>query len=1390
MRAVSVLAALALLAGFAVPAQVQAQVVLSFFTDKPTPNEGSSIEIDYTRDSGTDSNSDLELTFTVTGNLHFIHPSLSSGTFDTAAAVGFSANASSSDVGIRNGFADGMFNGPNRVTVNVALKTGCCTTSDGTAYTIAAGMSTVVFNFVDDTPAPILSISDTQVAEDEGVMLFDVALPANAAFEVTADWQTLSSSTASASADYTAVTGGKLVIPVGSSEAILTVAITDDTEAEGEETVIIQLSNLVSARFAAGGGTTTATGTIDASDNTPELTASVAPTSATTVVGDDILFRINASPAPRMDLTLSVTIADATGDFLATGAPTEVVLPMGDRVATVTVATKNSSTTDSGTITMTVGADSNTAMPAYTLGTSATATATVIQPRAFIGGVGSSSTWQASHTVTEGAGVNFTTSIWLEPAPPAGANLTVTYEYVDGTAEFGEDYGVPGGSSSGTITFPTTESPTNRFTLTVPIINDDVEKATRNFSINLTDPVAPVMLRAGQTTTAVNIGDDDAPVISIADATVREDGGMMDFTVSLSRASGVDLDIEVDYVTSDGTAMAGDGTAMMPGDYTAITVSTLTIPAGDTTATISVDIEYDTDNESNETFTLVLSNPMNATLDANAATATGTIVHYNGPTLSIAASESSIEEGETVVFTITGDRALATALTVMVGQSSGAAVGPLPTTVTLPANANSVAFTVTTDANEPGGNIVATIARGSGYRLSDPPSSATVRVLNMPELTIRGGGTIREGEAALFTISTGNSGSRAADMSVVVETAYTGNVIPLDSMGMPALPTLLTVTVEANQVAFVIVVPTAIDLVDTSGGSISMTLMSVSADSDFTLGTPRTAEVSVTDGENALQQVNAVILPYVALAVSTEAVSGIQGRIESAFNGGGGSSGGSTSSLSLQGSSVMQYLAGQAQHRDDARGQGKRPAPLHIPRDISFNIALGGGDGGGSVNSFADAGGGAASGSGGSLISLWGHTFQRNITAGKNALGEGNNFEGDVQGVMVGIDTLRDNLVWGVGLIEASSEIDFAVDGFTGVHETSMTGLHPYIGYRWDNGIELWGSVGFGRGRVATIENDRPFRYSLDVDSRSYAAGGYSPLVSNVSSSSGVSTTLGVIGNAMVMSMEEDAGNTVDLDGGQVRLGLELKHERPLESDNSMSGSLNMVYRRDFGDGPTGGGVEVGGDLGLVMPDNGLMLDFAARTLLNHNDSIEEWGVSLGVVWAANRDSRGLSLSFKPQWGITGSRAQQLWNTQQMNQFGLGGGMDNLAGIYGLELKYGIPVMYGKELVELFARGDVSNSDSMALGASFTLRESLSMGYEAVLGQGGRFGAGFGSQTNRDSNQLPLASSGFLSNLQPGTAGYQYLMQSNGADGRGFQLPGGSQGKVDHRAYIRYHKRF
>src|SRR5262249_54000045 len=115
--------------------------------------------------------------------------------------------------------------------------------------------------------------------------------------------------------------------------------------------------------------------------------------------------------------------------------------------------------------------------------------------------------------------------------------------------------------------------------------------------------------------------DDPMPAVSIADRAVTEGdhGQTADrLVVSLSEASG--LPVIVTFMTFDGTATAGD-------DYIA-RLGRRTIPAGQTSTKIAVDVLGAPDPEPDETFFLQISNPIGAQLGRD--TGTGTILDDDG----------------------------------------------------------------------------------------------------------------------------------------------------------------------------------------------------------------------------------------------------------------------------------------------------------------------------------------------------------------------------------------------------------------------------------------------------------------------------------------------------------------------------------------------------------------------------------------------------------------------------------------------------------------------------------------------------------------------------------------------------------------------------------------
>lgn len=120
-----------------------------------------------------------------------------------------------------------------------------------------------------------------------------------------------------------------------------------------------------------------------------------------------------------------------------------------------------------------------------------------------------------------------------------------------------------------------------------------------------------------------------------AETTVLEQDANHTNHFVLSISSALNTEARVDYTTVDGTATQGT-------DYIR-TAGTAIIPAGDTQVLIPVEIIGDTIAESNETFTLQISNPVGAAFPANTAqlSATHTIVNDDGITDAFATTQST-----------------------------------------------------------------------------------------------------------------------------------------------------------------------------------------------------------------------------------------------------------------------------------------------------------------------------------------------------------------------------------------------------------------------------------------------------------------------------------------------------------------------------------------------------------------------------------------------------------------------------------------------------------------------------------------------------------------------------------------------------------------------------
>ena len=217
----------------------------------------------------------------------------------------------------------------------------------------------------------------------------------------------------------------------------------------------------------------------------------------------------------------------------------------------------------------------------------------------------------ADVVVSESGGVAHVV-VSMTPSPTSA--IFLSYRTVDGTAKAGSDYT----STTGTLQFAAGQASA---TIDVPILNDAVEEGDETFTVALSDNFGSLFSNPNVT---VVIADDELtavrPRITIV-GTATPEGSTAAFEVRLSQPTTVPVSVR--YVTADGTATAGT-------DYEALDF-VLTFAPGETTKTIAIPTFADLVDENDETFTVTLSTPVNATIDTARARATIVNVHSTPP---------------------------------------------------------------------------------------------------------------------------------------------------------------------------------------------------------------------------------------------------------------------------------------------------------------------------------------------------------------------------------------------------------------------------------------------------------------------------------------------------------------------------------------------------------------------------------------------------------------------------------------------------------------------------------------------------------------------------------------------------------------------------------------
>jgi hypothetical protein len=520
-------------------------------------------------------------------------------------------------------------------SVQISLGTG----TDGDTIT----QSSVIGTIVNDDAA--ISVAADQASYKEGdsgstAFTFTVTRSGDTSGESVVEWR-LSSSEADSSDFVTAdllgnggLPSGTITFADGEATGQITIEVTGDQDVEADEAFTLTLANPSSGQLVAA----TAGSTIVNDDSTIAISAVDVSKSEGDSGTTAFSFTVERSgylgEAETVDFAITGSGANPAdgADFSGSLPSGTLALPSGEGSVTLTVHVSGDlSAEPDEEFTVTLSNPS----PGVTI--TQDSAAAVIEGDDIVFAV------SAPETRLEGAPgetTNFDFVVTRSGDLSGSQTLTWVVAGIGADAAGVDDFDFV----TGEVTFNAGET---QQTIHVPVSGDYAGEANEDFRLTLSGPEGVVF---SNTTADATITDDEASVRIVASDAQKAEGadGTTGFLFTVMRTGNIDLEVTADWAVVDGTTDGSDFA-----DAGALS-GQISFAAGETSKTILVDVAGDTAPESDESFTVVLSNA-SVGADILVDTAHGSIVSDDMEWSVSAVSVPSVE-GDTqadVVFRVT-----------------------------------------------------------------------------------------------------------------------------------------------------------------------------------------------------------------------------------------------------------------------------------------------------------------------------------------------------------------------------------------------------------------------------------------------------------------------------------------------------------------------------------------------------------------------------------------------------------------------------------------------------------------------------------------------------------------------------------------------------------------
>ena len=372
------------------------------------------------------------------------------------------------------------------------------------------------------------------------------------------------------------------------------------------------------------------------------------------------------------------------------------------------------------------------------------------------------------------------------------------------------------------------------------------------------------------------------------------------------------------------------------------------------------------------------------------------------------------------------------------------------------------------------------------------------------------------------------------------------------------------------------------------------------------------------------KQLNKDILPNLVQTMLASTMAAVSNRIDAAFSG-------SPQAASYQFDGQTVQLDSETSLSANLHNTVEQKLPTYIKAlqddTLDWKRLIGNSSFVMPLNALDENGGNAG-------VTVWGSGDYSNMSD--------TGWKGDVLSFKLGVDQrMRNDLLVG-GLVSWSEgDVDYTLGDKSGKYTHQVTSIHPYMS-RSRDGVNLWGSVGYGQGELSITKNTKQgnnTKRSSGTKLLSLAAGVSGRLSQYGQSNLNLKSDIALAQTNINGSEDIPADK---LSSQRLRLLLEIEQERQLASGGRFNPLVEVGLRYD--------GVDDSSDIGAVLGfggryanTTGLTIEGKFHTLVGRKD-YKEWGVQGVIRQQSGANDQGLTFSLSPSYGATGKSANQVWN--------------------------------------------------------------------------------------------------------------------------------------------------